>query len=75
MNARTYEERLAAWAVVFPHEADELPNVAAEWLVSLEGALQELRETGRPIPNTDRLDVLTDVQALLNSLGSLRGQP
>ena len=48
------EERLAAWEVVFPHQFAGIPNVHAEWLVALEDALQELRETRRPIREADR---------------------
>jgi hypothetical protein len=71
----TYEERLAAWAIVFPPEHDGLPKVDAEHMAALELALQELRETRRPISDADRLHVVTAVPVLLHSLGVVESGP
>jgi hypothetical protein len=71
MTAMTYTDRVAAWAVVFPHAIRGYPNVEAEWLTSLEAMLEELRETGRPIPKAARRDVRKHVWELLDVLGKL----
>jgi hypothetical protein len=74
------EQRLAEWAIVFPPDAGLLPEgngslydwpVHAEWLASLEGALHDLRKTGRPFPTTHRLYVVTHVRDLLTELGGV----
>jgi hypothetical protein len=67
----TYEERLAAWAVVFPPEYDGLPNVDAEQFTALELALQELRETRQPSSNTARLLLVVGMAELLGALGGV----
>lgn len=67
----TYDERLAAWAAVFPPEHEGIPNVTAEQFTALELALQELRETGRPLANTARLCVAVQVAELLVAFGGV----
>jgi hypothetical protein len=67
----TYEERLAAWAVVFPPEYDGLPNVDAEHFTALELALQELRETRQPTSNTARLRLVVHAAEVLGALGEV----
>jgi hypothetical protein len=63
-----YGDRLRSWEIVFPGEC---PNVEAEWLTSLERALEELRKTRRPIADTDRAYVVSHVTDLLRALGEV----
>jgi hypothetical protein len=72
MTAIDYSTRLAEWAVVFPSEHAGIPNVDAEQMTALEAALQELRETRRPISDADRVHVTTAVPVLLHSLGVVK---
>lgn len=68
-----YEERLAAWAAVFPPPPEYfgIPNVPAERLTLLELALDELRKVGRPIPEPARRAVLARVMDLMDVFGSI----
>jgi hypothetical protein len=67
----TYEERLAAWAVIFPSKHAGIPNVDAEHFTALELALQELRETRQPTSNTARLRLVVHAAEVLGALGEV----
>jgi len=64
-----YNARLSEWAVVFPPTHPGISGlVDAEQMTELESALQALRETRRPISDTDRLAVITALPVLLHAL-------
>jgi hypothetical protein len=67
----SYKDRVAGWELVFPGEhADE----HAELMVTLEFALEELREKRWTLTGTERLSVLNGAHHLICALGNVKSR-